>query len=33
LGPTRMEYGRVISVLNYLAEGLSRMLTEQFEQK
>jgi heat-inducible transcriptional repressor len=33
LGPTRMEYGKVISVLNYLAEGLSRMLTEQFEKK
>jgi heat-inducible transcriptional repressor len=32
LGPTRMEYGKVISVLNYLAEGLSRMLTEQFEK-
>ncbi|MFY0545115.1 heat-inducible transcriptional repressor HrcA [Brevibacillus sp. H7] len=33
LGPTRMEYGKVISVLNYLAEGLSRMLTDQFEKK
>ena len=32
LGPTRMEYGRVITVLNYLAEGLSRMLTSQFEK-
>ncbi|MGZ0052864.1 heat-inducible transcriptional repressor HrcA [Brevibacillus gelatini] len=32
LGPTRMEYGKVISVLNYLAEGLSRMLTSQFEK-
>lgn len=33
LGPTRMEYGKVISVLNYLAEGLSRMLSEQFDPK
>ncbi|MGG1658765.1 heat-inducible transcriptional repressor HrcA [Brevibacillus sp. NRS-1366] len=32
LGPTRMEYSRVITVLNYLAEGLSRMLTSQFEK-
>ncbi|WP_312117372.1 heat-inducible transcriptional repressor HrcA [Brevibacillus reuszeri] len=32
LGPTRMEYGKVITVLNYLAEGLSRMLTSQFEK-
>jgi len=32
LGPTRMEYGRVITVLNYLAEGLSHMLTSQFEK-
>ena len=32
LGPTRMEYSRVISVLNHLAAGLSRMLTSQFEK-
>jgi heat-inducible transcriptional repressor len=32
LGPTRMEYSRVISVLNHLAKGLSRMLTTQFEK-
>ncbi|CAM3444719.1 heat-inducible transcriptional repressor HrcA [Brevibacillus invocatus] len=32
LGPTRMEYGRVITVLNHLTEGLSRMLTSQFEK-
>ncbi|MFA4136859.1 MULTISPECIES: heat-inducible transcriptional repressor HrcA [Brevibacillus] len=32
LGPTRMEYGKVITVLNHLAEGLSRMLTSQFEK-
>ncbi|HZG79641.1 MAG TPA: heat-inducible transcriptional repressor HrcA [Brevibacillus sp.] len=32
LGPTRMEYSRVITVLNHLAEGLSRMLTSQFEK-
>ncbi|NGQ94144.1 heat-inducible transcriptional repressor HrcA [Brevibacillus sp. SYP-B805] len=31
LGPTRMEYGKVISVLDYLARGLSQMLTKQFE--
>lgn len=28
LGPTRMDYKKVISVLNFLAEGLSRALTE-----
>ncbi len=33
LGPTRMEYGKVISVLNYLAKGLSRILTKQFDGK
>lgn len=33
LGPTRMEYGKVISVLNYLAEGLSRMLTSDIDKK
>lgn len=32
IGPTRMEYSRVIAVLNHLAEGLSHMLTEQFEK-
>lgn len=30
LGPTRMEYSRVIAVLNHLAEGLSQMLTSQY---
>lgn len=33
LGPTRMEYDKVISVLDYLARGLSNMLTNQFDQK
>lgn len=33
LGPTRMEYGKVIAVLDYLAEGLSRMLTDQFDKR
>ncbi|MCM3471163.1 heat-inducible transcriptional repressor HrcA [Brevibacillus borstelensis] len=32
LGPTRMEYSKVITVLNYLAEGLSQMLTSEFEK-
>ncbi|QQE73100.1 heat-inducible transcriptional repressor HrcA [Brevibacillus composti] len=32
LGPTRMEYSKVITVLNYLAEGLSNMLTSEFEK-
>lgn len=32
LGPTRMEYGKVISVLNYLAHGLSQVLTNQFKK-
>ncbi|MGC5328461.1 heat-inducible transcriptional repressor HrcA [Brevibacillus sp. SYSU BS000544] len=32
LGPTRMEYGKVISVLNYLAQGLSQVLTTQFKK-
>ncbi|USG63882.1 heat-inducible transcriptional repressor HrcA [Brevibacillus ruminantium] len=32
LGPTRMEYSKVITVLNYLAEGLSHMLTSEFEK-
>lgn len=32
LGPTRMEYSKVITVLNYLAEGLSEMLTSEFEK-
>ncbi|MED1853162.1 heat-inducible transcriptional repressor HrcA [Brevibacillus borstelensis] len=32
LGPTRMEYRKVITVLNYLAEGLSQMLTSEFEK-
>lgn len=31
LGPTRMEYGKVISVLDYLAQGLSHILTDQFK--
>ena len=33
LGPTRMEYDKVISVLDYLARGLSTMLTNQFDKK
>jgi len=33
LGPTRMDYGKVISVLDYLAQGLSHMLTQHFEKK
>jgi heat-inducible transcriptional repressor len=32
LGPTRMEYGKVIAVLDYLARGLSQILTNQFEK-
>lgn len=32
LGPTRMEYGKVISVLDYLAQGLSHILTDQFKR-
>lgn len=32
LGPTRMEYDKVITVLDHLAQGLSRMLTDHFEQ-
>ncbi len=32
LGPTRMEYAKVISVLNYLAQGLSHVLTDQFKK-
>ncbi|MEJ8548037.1 heat-inducible transcriptional repressor HrcA [Brevibacillus borstelensis] len=32
LGPTRMEYSKVITVLNYLAAGLSQMLTSEFEK-
>jgi len=31
LGPTRMEYGKVIAVLDFIALGLSRMLTAQIE--
>ncbi len=31
LGPTRMEYAKVITVLDYLAKGLSKMLSQQFE--
>jgi heat-inducible transcriptional repressor len=33
LGPTRMEYDKVIAVLDYLAQGLSRMLTDEFDKK
>lgn len=33
LGPTRLEYGKVITVLNYLAVALSRILTDRFEGK
>lgn len=33
LGPTRMEYDKVISVLDYLSRGLSQMLTTQFDKK
>ncbi|WP_139490442.1 heat-inducible transcriptional repressor HrcA [Brevibacillus dissolubilis] len=32
LGPTRMEYGKVISLLDYLAQGLSKILTNEFEK-
>ncbi|UFJ43175.1 heat-inducible transcriptional repressor HrcA [Brevibacillus humidisoli] len=31
LGPTRLEYAKVIAVLDYLAIGLSRILTDRFE--
>ncbi|WP_019119958.1 heat-inducible transcriptional repressor HrcA [Brevibacillus massiliensis] len=33
LGPTRMEYGKVFTVLDHLAVGLSKILTNQFEGK
>lgn len=33
LGPTRMDYNKVISALNYIGQGLSRMLAKQFDSK
>ena len=33
LGPTRMDYARVIGLLSFFSDNLSAMLTEQYQNK
>ena len=33
IGPTRMDYSRVLAILRYMGKGLSEMLTNMFEEE